>query len=124
MRSMRMFALVLVVSGCASAGGGGIFPEAGDAGAAISNADRLIGQAQQAGADSLAAEAMTSARQHLAEARAQQQNRDDERAAMHARMAAADASYARAAVNRALADRRKAAAQTALNALPRGGTQE
>jgi hypothetical protein len=123
MRSMRMFALVLVVSGCASAGGG-IFPEAGDAGAAISNADRLIGEAQQAGADSLAAEAMTSARQHLAEARAQQQNRDDERAAMHARMAAGDATYARALVNRTVADRRKAAAQTALNALPRGGTQE
>jgi len=123
MRSMRMFALALVFAGCASAGGG-IFPEAGDAGAAISNADRLITDAQQAGADSLVAEAMTSARQHLAEARTQQQNRDDDRAAMHARMAAADATYARAAVNRALADRRRAAAQTALNALPRGGTQE
>ena len=124
MRNMRMFALVLVFFGCASAGGGGIFPEAGDAGAAISNADRWIGEAQQAGADSLAAEAITSARQHLAEARAQQQNRDEERAAMHARMAAADATYARATVNRAQADRRKAAAQTALNALPRGGTPE
>jgi hypothetical protein len=123
MRNMRMFALVLVFSGCASAGGG-IFPEAGDAGAAITNADRLIGEAQQVGADSLASEAIASARQHLAEARAQQQNRDEERAAMHARMAAADATYARAAANRAVADRRKAAAQTALNSLPHGGTQE
>ena len=55
MRNMRVFALALFTAGCASAGGG-IFPEAGDGAASIANADRLIAEAQQAGADSLAAE--------------------------------------------------------------------
>ena len=121
MRNMRVFALALFTAGCASAGGG-IFPEAGDGAASIANAERLIAEAQQAGGDSLAAEAMTSARQHVATAKTQQ-GRDDDRAAMHGRQAAADAAYARAAANRAAAERQRAAAAASLSALPRGGTE-
>src|SRR5215204_2458527 len=64
MRNMRVFALALFSAGCASAGG--VFPEAGDGASAIANAERQIAAAQQAGADSLAAEVLNSARQHVA----------------------------------------------------------
>ena len=121
MRNMRVFALALFSAGCASAGGG-VFPEAGDGASAIANAERRIAEAQQAGGDSLAAEVLTSARQHVAAAKSLQ-GRDDNRAAMHGRQAAADATYARALAARTAAERQRAAAAASLNALPRGGTE-
>ena len=121
MRNMCVFALALLSAACASAGGG-IFPEAGDGAAAIANAERMIAEAERVGADSLAAEALASARQHVAVAKTQQ-GRDDDRAAMHGRQAAADATYARALAARAAAERQQAAAAAALNALPRGGAE-
>ena len=66
---MTAAAAAVALAGCASAGGG-LFPEAGDAPSAIAGAERMISEAQQAGADSLARDAMTSARNNLAAARA------------------------------------------------------
>ena len=81
MRNMCVFALALLSAACASAGGG-IFPEAGDGAAAIANAERMITEAERVGADSLAAEALASARQHVAVAKTQQ-GRDDDRVGEH-----------------------------------------
>jgi hypothetical protein len=120
MRNMRVFALALFSAGCASAGG--VFPEAGDGASALANAERQIAAAQQAGADSLAAEVLNWARQHVAVGKTMQ-GRDDDRAAMHGRQAVADATYARALAARTAAERQQAAAAASLNALPRGGTE-
>jgi hypothetical protein len=119
MRTWCTLAAVLVVAGCAS--GGGIYPEAGDPNAAIANAQRLIGEAEQAGADSLAADPLGTARQNLAAAQSFLQNRQNERAAMKAQEAAADAAYARELVMRIRADREAAQARGAFDALPPGG---
>jgi hypothetical protein len=117
MRHMRYLALAVALSACASASG--VFPEAGDAQAAIGGAERMISEAQQAGADSLAAEAMTSARNNLAAARAAGGNR----AALLARQAQADARFARAEAERVRADRARTEAAAALRAItsPGGG---
>jgi hypothetical protein len=103
------------VGACAS--GGGIFPTAGDPNAAVANAERLIAEAQQAGADSLVPDAMASARQNFAAAQVLMRQRSLDRAALKGREAAADATYARAAALRATAERERAAAQAALNAV-------
>ena len=103
------------VGACAS--GGGIFPTAGDPNAAIANAERLIAEAQQAGADSLVPDVMASARQNFAAAQVLMKQRSTDRAALKGREAAADATYARAAALRATAERERAAAQAALAAV-------
>jgi hypothetical protein len=80
--------------------------------------------AQQAGADSAAAEIMASARQNLANARAhQQQPGTRSRAALDAQQAAADAIYARERARRLAAEQQQAQAQAALQALPPQGPQ-
>ncbi len=110
-------------TGCATGGAASIFPEAGDADAAIANAEREIAGAQQAGADSLAGEILASARQNLTTARAHLQGRDRGRAALAAQQAAADALYARERARRIAAEREQAQAQAALQALPPQGPQ-
>jgi len=106
------------VGACAS--GGGIFPTAGDPNASVANAERMIAEAQQAGADSLVPEVMSSARQNFATAQVLLRERSLDRAALKGREAAADATYARAAALRAAAERERRAAQAALDAA--GGT--
>jgi len=106
------------VGACAS--GGGIFPTAGDPVAAVSNAERLIAEAQQAGADSLAPDAMSSARQNFATAQVLMRQRSLDRAALKGREAAADATFAKAFAQRAAAERERAAAKAALDAVPGG----
>jgi hypothetical protein len=117
---LRIAAVTVALSACASAGGG-LFPEAGDPGAAIPNAERLIAEAQTAGAEQYAAEALTSARGNLAAARAEQAGHHNDRAALKARMAVADAEFAKAASERAKAEKMRADAQASLAALPGGG---
>ena len=117
-RIWRMSAVVALV-GCASAGGG-LFPEAGDAPSAVAGAERMISEAQQAGADSLAGAAMTSARNNLAAARAANGNR----AALLGRQAQADARYARALADKAKAERARTDAEAQLKAVQNpGGTR-
>jgi hypothetical protein len=116
---IRTAAVTAVLSACASAGGG-LFPEAGDPGAAIPNAERLITEAQTAGAEQYAAEALTSARANLDAARAEQAGHHNDRAALKARMAVADAEFAKASAERAKAEKMRADAQAALAALPGG----
>lgn len=122
MHVSRLLAIALVAGGCASAGGG-IFPEAGEPVAALSRAQALIQDAERAGADSLAAAAMASARRNVVEAELAQRARDNNRAALRAREAQADATYAKAAAERAKADRARADADAALKALPPGGAR-
>ncbi|MGI8496504.1 MAG: hypothetical protein ACR2OG_02830 [Gemmatimonadaceae bacterium] len=122
MRIVHVMSGALLLAGCASAGGSGIFPEAGEPNAAIANAQRLISEAQQAGADSLASAAMASARQNLATAQAELgTNHNNNKAALKAREAAADASYARAQTERTMAERQEAQARQALSSLPPTG---
>lgn len=108
------------LSACAS--GGGPFPSSGDPTAPIANASRLIGEAQQAGADSVAPEAMAAARQALADAQVLVRRRSSDRAAVRGREAAAEAAYAKAAAQRAVAEREHGRAKAALDSLS-GGSQ-
>jgi Arc/MetJ-type ribon-helix-helix transcriptional regulator len=84
----------------------------------------MIGQAQQwiaeavaAGADASAADVMQIARQHLAQAQTDAQNKKPELAAIQARLAVADAMYARAAANRVKAEQARTSEQQQLRAL-------
>jgi hypothetical protein len=121
MRVFPLLAIVLVTGACASAGP---FPQTGDdPAAAIANAERLIGEAQQAGADSVVADVMGSARQHLAAAQVERRSDNVGRAVLHGREAAADAAYAKAAAERAAAEKARAAAQAALDSLGSGGAR-
>lgn len=122
MHVSRLLAIALVAGGCASAGGG-IFPEAGEPVAALARAEALIQDAERAGADSLASEAMASARRNVTESQVAQRGRDANRAALFAREAQADATYAKAAAERAKADRARNDADAALKALPPGGAR-
>ena len=121
MRTPWVIGAVALIAACATGGASSIFPDAGDADAAIANAERTIADAQQAGADSLAGEIMASARQNLANARMHMQGRDRGRAALDAQQAAADALYARERTRRLAAERQQAQAQAALQVLPPQG---
>ena len=116
MRRIWWMAAAVALAGCASAGGG-LFPEAGDAPAAIAGAERMLGEAQQAGADSLARDAMASARANLTAARAASGNR----AALLGRQAQADARFARAEADRVRAERARMEAEQQLRAVQAPG---
>jgi hypothetical protein len=75
-----------------------------------------------AGADSSAADVMQVARQHLAVAQNEQDAKKTELAAIHARQAAADANYAKAAALRVKADQARASEAAQLQALPAQGS--
>jgi hypothetical protein len=91
------------------------------AGNEIASAEQALAEASDVGADSLASAEMASARRYLESARADVQSRNDGRAAVRARQAAADAIYARAVARRTLAERQRAQAEASLKALPQGG---
>ncbi|MGI9077662.1 MAG: hypothetical protein ACR2G6_10080 [Gemmatimonadaceae bacterium] len=121
MRNLYLLGLAAILaSGCAS-GGGSIFPEAGDADAAISNAEQQISQAVALGADSLALDAMASARHNLATARSLSTGSGRDRAALAGRQAAADAILAQERAKLVLAERTQAQAKASLDALPPNG---
>jgi hypothetical protein len=116
-RTTTVFALIAT-----AACGGSHLPSIGiEPDPALAEASRLITEAQQAGADTLAADAYNSARQNLAAATADRRKNDKNRAALKARQAAADATYARAEADRVRADRARADAQRALSTLPPTG---
>jgi hypothetical protein len=124
MRRVPWLGLVIVLAGCASAGANSIFPEAGDPNAAIANAERLIADAVTAGADSLASQPLAEARQNVAAAKAMLSDNKDEPAALKARAAAADATYAREQARRTTAERTRSEALASLQQLPpMGGSQ-
>ena len=124
MKSLRFTALLLVAGGCASfGGGGGLIPESGDPAAVLTRAEAMIADARQAGADSLANEALVAAGQKFAAARTALDKNDRNRAALLAREAEAEAIFAKATAERTKADRAKTEASAALAALPPGGAQ-
>lgn len=123
MRRMSWLGIVAVLAGCASAGANSIFPEAGNPNAAIANAERQIQAAVEAGADSLAAEPLATARQNTAQAKTLLADNKGDRAALTARQAAADAVYAREEARRMMAERAQAEALESLRELPPGGVR-
>jgi hypothetical protein len=109
--------LQVILGGCAT--GGRVFPtHPNEAPAAIQRASTLIQDAVAAGADSLAPEPLTSARQHLAEAQAERQGKHPDRAPVTAHQAAADAIYAKALAQCLAAERTLRTEEAALAALP------
>lgn len=115
------FAILLgacALGACASAGG---FPKGSDPAAAIRLAERLIADAQAAGADSLASAQLADARRHLGLAQGEQVARKSDRATLHARSAQADARYAKSVALQKAAERSQTEAQSALQALPPNG---
>ncbi|MBC7791590.1 MAG: hypothetical protein H7Z74_16715 [Anaerolineae bacterium] len=122
MRNLYLLGLTAILaSGCASGSGGSIFPEAGDADAAIANAEQQISMATGIGADSLAADAMASARQNLASARSMNTASTRDRSALAGRQAAADAIFAQERAKLVMAERMQAQAKASLDALPPNG---
>ncbi len=113
MYSLRFAAAIVVLTACAS-GGGSFPPTVGDAPSNITRAKDLISAAGQAGADSLSREALASARAHLTEADSLTKAKKLDRAALAARLAAADAAFAQADALRASAERARAAEQARL----------
>jgi len=107
-------------SACAT--GGALPPNIGESGSAIGVAQQAIAEAVVAGADTSASDVMQIARQHLATAQNEQDAKKLELAAVHAREAAADANYARAAALRVKADQARASEAAQLQALPSPGS--
>lgn len=120
MRVWRGAAVALVAGACATAPG---YPTTAAPGPEIDRATRALADAQAAGADSLAADALAQARKTLDEARQKQQGRESDRAAIIARRAMFEASYARALAERELAQRARAEAQRAIESVPPGGAR-
>ncbi len=103
------------MSACAS---GGAFPASlGEPTPVIGRAQQAIADAVAAGADASASDVMQIARQHLAQAQTDEQNKKPELAAIQARLAVADAMYARAAANRVKAEQARTSEQQQLQAL-------
>ena len=111
--------MAAVAAGCASVR----YPAVPDATPDISVAAQAIDSARAAGADSLAAEPLQSAQANLAVARDSERQGRRDRAAFKARLAQADATYARALADRVRAERRRAEEQAALGAAGTGGTE-
>jgi hypothetical protein len=116
MSILRLAAVAMIVAACASTR----IPPSGDPLVEISRAERAIQDAQDAGADSLASSTLTEARTALTAARAVADT-DRNRAALHARKAAADAAYAQALAQRMIAERTRNAAQAELQRVPPPG---
>ena len=114
-----LWAGVLAAGGCAR---GSAYPSTMAPGPEIERAARMVTEAQTAGADSLAADALATARKTLEEAR-QQQRGSANRAAIVARRAATEAAYARALAERELAQRARTEAMRAMDGLPPGGAR-
>ena len=119
MRVIGGLAAVVVAAGCAAVQ----YPDVPDAGPEISAAAAAVDSARAAGADSLAADALQSAQSQLAVARDSERQGNRHRAAFIARLAQADATYARAAAEQAAAERRRAREQAALTASGTGGAE-
>jgi hypothetical protein len=113
MYPLRFVTAIVVLTACAS-GGGSFPPTVGDAPSNIGRAKDLIAAAAQAGADSLSREALASARTHLTEADSLAKAKKPDRAALAARLAAADAAFAQADTQRALAEKARVAEQAKL----------
>ena len=109
-----------LLGACASAGG---FPKTlpMESSNAISEATQAIAAAQSVGADSLASEALASAKMHLSQAQGEQTSRNPDVATLHAREATADARLARSTALRMKAEQEQSAAQSALTSLPPQG---
>ena len=119
MRTLGGLVVTLVAAGCASVQ----YPSVPDASSDISVAAQAVDSARAGGADSLAADALQSAQANLVIARDSERQGKRDRAAFKARLAQADAIYARALAERVAAERRRAQEQTALSAARPGGTE-
>jgi hypothetical protein len=113
------FAVMAAATTIACATSSHSFPSTpGDLRTVIGRATTAIDAAASAGADTLAAEAMRAARQHLADAQIELRDKHHERAGLRARQATADALYAKAQAERVMAERARDAEQTQLERIP------
>jgi hypothetical protein len=117
MRVRRVAGLVLI-GACAMKP---VYPSTIAPGVELERAAKALMDAQAAGADSLAGDALTKARTTLAQAQERQRARENDRAAILARMATGEAEYARAVAERELAQRARTEAQKAIEAVPPPG---
>ena len=117
--ALKGLAVVGVAAGCATVR----YPPVADATPDIGVAAAAIDSARTAGADSLAAEALQDAQANLTIARDSERQGQRGRAAFKARVARADAVYARALAERVAAERRRSQEQAALAAAGTGGTR-
>jgi Domain of unknown function (DUF4398) len=90
----------------------------GDPRTVIGRATTAIDAAASAGADTLAAEVMRAARQHLADAQIELRDKHHDRAGLRARQATADALYAKAQAERIMAERARDTEQAQLERIP------
>ena len=124
MHILRWLAVASLAAACASAGR--FPPDLGttreEARVAIGDAERQIAAAANAGADSLAVDAMNAARLHLTAAR-ESEEKSERLAILRARQAVADAVYAKAVAEQVLAERARVRARTALDAVGPGGAR-
>ena len=105
------------LTGCASSGHN--FPQSpGDPRTLIGRATTAIDNASAAGADTLAAEVMRAARQHLADAQVELRDKHADRSGLRARQAMADALYAKAQAERVMAERARSAEEAQLEQVP------
>ena len=114
MRVWRLAGLVLV-GACAMTPA---YPSTIAPGVELDRAAKALLDAQAAGADSLAGDALAKARQTLGQAQERQRAKENDRAAILARMAAGEAEYAKAVAERERAQRARIDAQKALDTLP------
>ncbi len=120
MRHYGWMAAVLLFMGCAPTR---VFMNDVNSTPTIAEAERFIGDAQQAGADSLATAEIAAARQALQAAKDLEQRGQRGAAQIEALRAQAEARYARASAERELARREETRARAALAALPPGGAR-
>lgn len=114
MRVWRVAGLVLI-GACAMTPA---YPSTIAPGVELEQAAKALLDAQAAGADSLAGDALMKARKTLGEAQERQRARENDRAAILARMATGEAEYARALAERELAHRARTDALKAMEAVP------
>ncbi len=116
MRVLPLLTATAFLAGCATAG---TFPTStGDPAAAASAASRQITLAMDAGADSLAPDALSAAQRQLATAQQEAQAGHNSRAAITAQQSAASAIFAKAEADRVRAEKDKTQALAAMQALP------
>ena len=109
--------LAAATIGCATSSHA--FPSTpGDPRTSIGRATSAIDAAASAGGDTLAADAMRAARQHLADAQIELRDKHSDRAGLRARQAVADALYAKAQAERVMAERARDIEQTQLEQIP------
>ncbi|HUF27645.1 MAG TPA: DUF4398 domain-containing protein [Gemmatimonadaceae bacterium] len=119
---MRMILLLVAACATLACATAPRYPDvAGSAAPEIATAEQAIANAVSAGADSLAPEPLSAARENLERARVEQQANRESRAIIAARLARADAEHATLTARIRAAERARSRADAEVRAIPPGG---